>query len=118
MPATALLLEDQFLIAMNLEASLTEVGYQVKAAMSCADAHRWLDQNRPDVAIVDVRLQDGRSDSVAARLLELGVPFVVHSGDVPSQYDGTPFENGVWLEKPSGVAELKSAINASMQRPS
>ncbi|RYE67577.1 MAG: response regulator transcription factor [Oxalobacteraceae bacterium] len=81
-----------------------------------ADAHALLDESRPDIVIVDILLRDGPSDSVAARLVEQDIPFVVHSGDMASQFDGTPFAHGTWLPKPSGAQELNLAITAAMTR--
>ncbi len=63
MPATVsvLVVEDEALIAMDLQALLEEAGYHVLGpANSTAAAMALLDGNDPDVALLDVNL--GRSD--------------------------------------------------------
>jgi len=50
---------------------------------SCIEAHAWLNDNRPALALVDIMLRDGPSDSVAARLTAMEIPFLVSSGDDP-----------------------------------
>ena len=114
----ALLLEDEPLIAMDVEMALEDVGYDVTTVASCSDAHVWLDNNRPEVAIIDIQLQDGSSDSVAARFVDQDIPFIVYSGDLASEFDGTVFAHGTWLPKPSGSQELEQAIKSAMLRPS
>lgn len=107
---TALLLEDEPLIAMDLELTLQGAGFEVAHLRSCSEADHWLSSNRPDVAIVDIILADGSCHDVVAKLRNLEVPFVVHSGDLPHQHARTPFEFGVWLTKPSASGELIVAI--------
>ncbi|MET0440078.1 MAG: response regulator [Devosia sp.] len=103
---TALLLEDEPLISMDLEATLADAGFDVVAMMSCSDAVTWLDGNAPDVVIVDIMLRDGSSDAVVERLIEDAVPFIVHSGDHPSMHENTPFARGTWVSKPAEGDEL------------
>lgn len=108
--ATALLLEDEALIAMDLEMNLQAAGFEVVHLMSCTEATHWLDANRADVAIVDIQLTDGSCHGVAERLRLAGTPFIVHSGDQPHQHANTPFVHGVWLNKPSASTDLIEAV--------
>ncbi len=58
---SVLVVEDEALIAMDLQALLEEAGYRVLGpANSTAAAMALLDGNEPDVALLDVNL--GRSD--------------------------------------------------------
>jgi len=58
---SVLVVEDEALIAMDLQALLEEAGYHVLGpANSTAAAMALLDGNQPDVALLDVNL--GRSD--------------------------------------------------------
>ncbi len=52
--ATVLLLEDEPLIAMDLEYGLREVGFDVAIVATCSEAIDWLEVCRPDVVIVDI----------------------------------------------------------------
>ena len=63
-PATVLVVEDEALIAMDLQWLLEEAGYRVLGpANSIAAAMALLDGDGPDVALLDVNL--GRSDVFA-----------------------------------------------------
>lgn len=108
----ALLLEDEPLIAMDLKAILEEAGFSVVTVVSCRDADDWLRMFRPDIAVVDIELRDGPCDRIAEQLIEDGVPFIVHSGDHPSTYAGTPFASAPWIGKPQQAGELASAAQA------
>lgn len=107
--ATALLLEDEPLISMDIEQMLEEAGFAVTAILSCAQAAQWLDNNHPDIAVVDILLRDGAADQIAQRLIDLSIPFIVHSGDHPNLRVGTPFEHGTWVSKPAVDNELVDA---------
>lgn len=102
----ALLLEDEPLILIDLEAALVDAGFDVVPLMTCSDALTWLDQNSPDVVIVDIILLDGPSNAVVERLIEAKIPFIVHSGDLPDVHKDTPFASGSWVSKPAQYDEL------------
>jgi CheY-like chemotaxis protein len=60
-PATVLVVEDEALIAMDLQSLLEDAGYRVLGpANSTASAMALLNGDAPDVALLDVNL--GRSD--------------------------------------------------------
>ena len=76
-----LLVEDEFLIAMELEAVLQRCGCEVLGpASSVRQALAVLDDTRPEVAVLDVNLRGQRATPVAAVLQERGVPFVLMTG--------------------------------------
>lgn len=110
--SVALLLEDEPLIALDLEQMLEEAGFDVSIVMTCADASAWLEIHRPDIVIVDIELRDGRPDHFVERLVHDDVPFIVHSGDHPDQHAGTPFAQGLWISKPAEPDELTGAARA------
>ena len=96
-----LIVEDQVLIAMSLEAYLEDVGYELAGPFrSNAEALAWLDGSTPDLAILDYKLHDGLCIDLARMLRKRDVPFVIYSGDrqmagMPEEFDGAP-----WIEKP------------------
>lgn len=112
--STALILEDEPLIAMDVEMTLREMGYDVSVLGECAEAMAWLKTRRPDLAIVDVMLRDGPCHAVVEQLGNEGVPFIVHSGDVSDAHKGTPYERGVWLSKPSLREHFVTAISQAL----
>ncbi|MBS9475641.1 HWE histidine kinase domain-containing protein [Ancylobacter radicis] len=76
-----LLVEDQMLIAMDVEFMLEDAGItHVITAPSAAEALRRLKDFTPDVAVLDVNLGAGTSAPVATELQRRGVPFVFATG--------------------------------------
>ena len=102
----ALVVENEAMIALDLEASLAAVGFEPIIVASCAAARRWLEVITPDVAILDVLLPDGSSESIARELDGRAVPFVVHSGAPAAQYSGTFLARGYWMPKPANSTEI------------
>ncbi|MBW6424761.1 GAF domain-containing protein [Rhizobium sp. XQZ8] len=76
-----LLVEDQMLIAADVEAMLADHGIEkVTTTPSAADAFRRLKDFTPDVAILDVNLGSGTSLPIAEELLRRDVPFIFATG--------------------------------------
>ena len=66
----ALIIEDEFLIALDLEATMFKLGFDVCALAPSARKARSLAMNdQPDVALVDVCLEGGREGIEIARWL-------------------------------------------------
>ncbi len=79
-----LIVEDDFLIAMDLEMTLERHGWRVLGpAPSVKDALRLLETERPDVALLDVDLGGEMVTPVAVALRRLQVPFVLSSACGP-----------------------------------
>jgi DNA-binding response OmpR family regulator len=106
-----MIVEDQALIGMSLEAFLEDAGFSVAGPfLSCADALRWLKHNTPHVAVLDVSLRDGTSLPIARELKGRNTPFAIYSGlpftsNLPDDLQGVP-----WLEKPVAREELTATI--------
>lgn len=76
-----LLVEDQMLIAADVEAMLAEHGIEkVTTTPSVAEAFRKLKEFTPDAAILDVNLGSDTSLSIAEELMRRDVPFVFATG--------------------------------------
>jgi light-regulated signal transduction histidine kinase (bacteriophytochrome)/CheY-like chemotaxis protein len=76
-----LLVEDQMLIAADLESMLADYGItKVTTTPSVADAMRRLRDFTPDVAILDINLGSTTSLPIAEELVRRGVPFVFATG--------------------------------------
>ena len=104
------IIEDQALIAMSLEAYFEDVGFAVHTLTSLTQAQEWLKDNTPELAILDFMLRDGPATPLAEELHRRGIPFIVYSGyarhlGVPSQLQEVP-----WLEKPSRREDLLKAL--------
>jgi CheY-like chemotaxis protein len=107
-----LLVEDEGLIALDLEATLRGFGCEVAfAAPSVADALAALRAGRPDAALLDLRLRDGRATPVAEALAAAGVPFAVVSGYDACRAGEEPVLRGApFLGKPCGRADLRATL--------
>ncbi|SFG64246.1 Response regulator receiver domain-containing protein [Palleronia marisminoris] len=82
--------EDEFLIAMDVEMMLEQNGHAVIAtAPSVENALRLLEEARPDVALLDMNLRGELVFPVAERLRSLNIPFVLASA-----YGTVDFEGG------------------------
>src|SRR3954469_18268472 len=76
-----LLLEDEALIAINLQDELQDAGYEVAGPFTtCAAALSWLETGTPGLAILDAALNDGPCNDVADELGRRNIPFLIYSG--------------------------------------
>jgi DNA-binding NarL/FixJ family response regulator len=83
---SALIVEDEFLIALDLEADMRALGFDVCGlAPSAGKARSLAMTNQPDVVLMDVNLEGGRDGIEAARWLrevcETAVVFVTSYND-------------------------------------
>lgn len=86
-----LVVEDEFLIAIELISALEDAGFQVlKSAPSVAIALDFLKGNRPDAAVLDVSLRGERVTPVAMVLAAMKVPFVLTSAYGEDDLAGEP----------------------------
>jgi DNA-binding NtrC family response regulator len=112
---SVLVIEDQFLIAIDTEQALRKAGaVDVRLASSAGDALRMLASFVPDVAVLDFILGDGTGADVAGTLTKLAVPFVFATGygedvPIPTSYRRAPI-----VRKPFSVDELISQLNRAM----
>lgn len=80
-PADVLLVEDNYLIALDTEEMLKELGVaEVRTAGNIEEALGMIDAKAPEFCLLDVNLGDTKSFAVAERLAELGVRFAFVTG--------------------------------------
>ena len=78
MGRSVLLVEDEAMIALDMEQTLTAAGLRVLGpAASVNSALRLIARERPDAAILDLDLGGELVTPVARTLRDLGVPFVL-----------------------------------------
>lgn len=81
---TVLVVEDEFIIALDLSETVRDLGYDVEGPYGGGQsALRAIEQDMPDFAILDVFTDDGDVYPLADALSEAGVPIIFHSGHVP-----------------------------------
>lgn len=101
-----LLVEDEILIAMTITDCLESLGHEVVGpAVTMAEAIDLLGQ--VDVALLDRRITDGLTDTLALALRGAGVPFAWMTGYEPGHFEthGAPV-----LAKPFDMRELEGFI--------
>ena len=105
-----LIVEDEGLVALEIETFLAGAGHDVVgAAADRAGALALARAERPDLALVDVRLARGDSGlDLAADLTELGVPVLLVTGNCP-QHLGRAVALGC-LHKPFSEHQLLAAV--------
>ncbi|MEX0686181.1 MAG: response regulator [Balneolales bacterium] len=95
-----LLVEDEYLIGINIYTTLSDAGYEVIGpAMNVQSAMQLIDKNNFDAAVLDVNLGGEFSTTIAARLSRLRIPYLLLSGytreDLPDEVIDVPL-----VEKP------------------
>jgi DNA-binding LytR/AlgR family response regulator len=107
-----LVAEDEAVQALDLATILGEFGCRVVGpTSSVVAAMDLLSKDRPDLALLDVRLQDGSVEPLAEKLAAVDVPFALVTG-----YGGTPFAHPLLnqaprLDKPYGILELGEQVH-------
>jgi two-component system, response regulator PdtaR len=110
-PLRILIVEDEFLIALELESLLQDIGHDVVGiAASSAEAIDLAKRSSPDLAFVDVHLSDGLTGIDAARALseqEITVLFMTANAKrIPEDFAGA---RGV-IAKPYTERGVKEAL--------
>ena len=105
---TILVVEDEPLIALDIEDALSASGASVTVARNLAEARSRLAAGPPDLVLLDVVLPDGRSFDLALELLALGLPFAFLTGydhGIPDSLRAVRV-----VEKPFSTAALLAAV--------
>lgn len=107
-----LVVEDEMLVLMTIEAVLEDLGCSaICAAASVADALQVLTNHQFDAAIVDVNLDGEKSYPVADALTQRGIPFAFSTG-YGDHGDRLDLNHWPVLRKPY----LNSDLVATLQR--
>ncbi len=111
-----LIVEDEMLVAMNIEDMLLELGHEVAGiAGRLGPALALAAEASFDAAILDVNLAGDRSFPVADLLRERGLPFFFATGYGLGGID-EPYRGEVVLQKPFRRRDLAEAIAAAVGR--
>ncbi len=106
-----LIVEDELIIAIDLEETLSEEGHQVVGIARELEMALGLAQRlRPDLALVDVYLADGETGSeIAEHLKEMGIPVLFMTANASTLPDGMAGALGA-ISKPVTPHVLKRAV--------
>lgn len=114
---SVLLLEDEYLIAMDTEQALTSFGVaKVNVVNTLEDAAKAAADERIDVAILDININGRSSFEVAERLREKGTPVIFASGYGSRKRHGAVVEDAIYLNKPYTKEALRESLLAALQK--
>ena len=112
-----LIVEDEILVAMNLEDMLGELGHNVVSiATRITQASALASSSEIDLAILDLNLSGVLSFPVADMLRQRRIPFMFATG-YGSQGMTENYRDEVVMVKPYGLHELQSAIKNVISVP-
>jgi len=119
-PQRILVAEDEHLVAMQLCAQLSELGYSILGPAVDGDAAMRLARTSPpDLALLDIRMPGKDGLAVAAELLtELAIPSIIISAHATSDYANAAATAGVfgYLVKPVMADQLRVTIDVGWKR--
>jgi len=105
-----LILEDDPMIALDLQAILEAEGHEVPDALSSlSEAYRHLDDGF-DCALLDVDVVGGKSFGVAEALIERQIPFVFVSASKPCDLP-RPLQQAAFIAKPYDEQALLDSVS-------
>jgi DNA-binding NtrC family response regulator len=111
-PPRVLLVEDNTLIALDLEEILKGYGCRVVGpSMTVREALEVLDREEVDIAVVDYLLEDGEAAPLARALDVKGIPYAICTGaggaELCTRYPNTPI-----LGKPYSPDDVSIVVNS------
>jgi DNA-binding NarL/FixJ family response regulator len=116
-----LLVEDDFLVGMEMETGLEEAGYEVAGiAATAEEAIALAAQRRPALAVMDIRLAGDRDGVDAAleifRTLGIRSIFASAHGDSQTRARAAAAQPLGWVTKPYRVETLLKAVEEALGR--
>jgi two-component system, response regulator PdtaR len=120
-PSRILVVEDDFLVASEIEIALSNAGFEVAGvAVSADEAVTLAESQQPALAVMDVRLAGG-SDGIQAAIeifQRLGIRciFATAHSDQDLRKRAMPAMPLGWLQKPYSMALLVNAVRAALKQ--
>jgi len=118
-PARILIVEDDFLIALQVETALAEDGFHViGVAASAAEATELAAAHEPDLVVMDIRLS-GKRDGIdlAIELFRdhaIRCLFATAHADARARLRAEPAHPLGWLQKPYTMASLVGMVRRAL----
>jgi two-component system, response regulator PdtaR len=111
-----LVVEDEVLLALDLELILKRHGWRVLGpAATVAEALRLLEAERPDAAVLDVNLRGELVTPVAEALRALAVPFVLASAYGRPDLGAAVLAAAPNVGKPTAEGRLLAALEKAVR---
>ncbi|WP_331158693.1 response regulator [Steroidobacter sp.] len=114
--ARVLLLEDEFLIALDAEQILHELGArEIETTSTLSEAEERALVGRYDVALLDVNVNGQMSFSLAESLRSRGVPVVFATGYELKERALPDIDPALCVSKPYTSERLRQALRAALE---
>ena len=111
-----LVAEDEPIVAFDLCDTVEEAGYEVEGPYSgLSSASQACDSDSPDLAILDITLEDGDVYALAEKLEAESIPIIFHSGSHKEHEVKARFPRATTLTKPCPPADMLSAVNQALE---
>lgn len=111
MAVKVLIVEDEFLVAANLQALIEDLGYTAIGIAADAPSAYSLAQEQPDVALVDLNLRDGPTGpQIGAALSRQGISVLYVTANPRMLGDGIPGTLGV-MTKPCEASMMREGLH-------
>jgi two-component system, response regulator PdtaR len=106
-----LVVEDEPLVALEVQMALREAGARVVAASYVETALCSTEHPNLSAAVVDIRLGDGNGTAVCRRLRHLGVPFLMHTAYPPPDV-ATHWQDVPVIMKPANSGQIVATLHS------
>ncbi|WP_394728578.1 response regulator [Altererythrobacter sp. GH1-8] len=111
-----LVAEDEAIVAFDLIETVEEAGFIVEGPhRDISSAMLAFQKQKPDLAILDIRLGDGVVYPLAQRMADEDVPIIFHSGNHSHEEIASRFPHALALAKPCPPAEVLGAVNEALE---
>ncbi|KAB2786736.1 GAF domain-containing protein [Brucella anthropi] len=108
-----LVVEDQSLIALDMENTLRKLGAEhIHLASSAPEAFEMIERSKPNLAILDFNLGDRTSENIAELLLKLKIPFLFTTGYSDRVLIPEKLRDVTIVRKPISNSAVAAAINS------
>lgn len=115
---SVLLVEDQLVIALDVENMLKDFGVAaVHTAATSSEALSVLAKVQPDIAVLDINLGSSTSIPIAEELRARGIPFVFATGYGDSAMIPPSLADAGILRKPYSADLLRDKFAEALSRP-
>ena len=112
-----MIVEDEAVIGLVLADALKDEGHRIIGPFASQhEALESLDYARPDVAILDLTLQDGLCSGLTRELRARHLPFLVYSGHDRKRMSTDNLDDVPWIEKPGRLDEITATLD-TLARP-
>ena len=116
-PASILIVEDEWVVARDMQRCLEDAGYRVAGtASSPADALQRIEAAPPDLVLIDIVLGADDGITLAERLQESGVPFVYVTAHTDPDTLSRAKETGPlgYVVKPFDDRQVRSTVELAL----